>query len=52
MEAPMVSRPLAIAFAAGSIAAFAFAQVAAEAPKTRVSVETRGDILMARKMYR
>jgi tetratricopeptide (TPR) repeat protein len=48
----MVSRPLAIAFAAGSIAAFAFAQVAAEAPKTRVSVETRGDILMARKMYR
>jgi tetratricopeptide (TPR) repeat protein len=48
----MVSRPLAIALAAGLMSAFAFAQVAAEAPKTPLSVETRGDILMARKMYR
>ena len=48
----MVSRPLAIALAAGLSSAFAFAQVAAEAPKTPPSVETRGDILMARKMYR
>ena len=48
----MVSRPLAIALAALSFSALAFAQVAAEAPKTPLSVETRGDILMARKMYR
>ena len=48
----MVSRPLAIALAAGLSSAFAFAQVAAEAPKPPLSVETRGDILMARKMYR
>ena len=48
----MVSRPLAIALAAGCMSALAFAQVAAEAPKTPLSVETRGDILMARKMYR
>jgi tetratricopeptide (TPR) repeat protein len=48
----MVSRPLAIALAAGLSSAFAFAQVAAEAPKTPLSIETRGDILMARKMYR
>jgi tetratricopeptide (TPR) repeat protein len=48
----MVSRPLAIALAAGWMSAFAFAQVAAEAPKTPLSVETRGDIFMARKMYR
>ena len=48
----MVSRPLAIALAAGWMSALAFAQVAAEAPKTPLSVETRGDILMARKMYR
>jgi len=48
----MVSRPLAIAFAAGFSSALAFAQVAAEAPKTPLSVETRGDIFMARKMYR
>jgi tetratricopeptide (TPR) repeat protein len=31
---------------------FAFAQVAAEARKTPLSIETRGDIFMARKMYR
>ena len=48
----MVSRPLAIALAAGLSSAFAFAQVAAEAPKRPLSLETRGDILMARKMYR
>jgi tetratricopeptide (TPR) repeat protein len=48
----MVSRPLAIALAAGLSSALAFAQVAAEAPKTPLSVETRGDIFMARKMYR
>jgi tetratricopeptide (TPR) repeat protein len=34
------------------MSAGAFAQVVAEAPKTPPSVETRGDILMARKMYR
>src|ERR1035438_1542321 len=48
----MVSRPLAIALAAGFSSALAFAQVASEAPKPALSVETRGDILMARKMYR
>ena len=48
----MVSRPLAIALAAGLMPAVAFAQVAAQAPKTPLSVETRGDIFMARKMYR
>ena len=48
----MVSRPLAIALAAGLSSAFAFAQVAAQAPKPPLSVETRGDIFMARKMYR
>ena len=48
----MVSRPLAIAVAAGLMSALAFAQVAAQAPKTPLSVETRGDIFMARKMYR
>jgi tetratricopeptide (TPR) repeat protein len=48
----MVSRPLVIALAAGLMPAFAFAQVAAQAPKTPLSVETRGDIFMARKMYR
>ena len=48
----MVSRPLAIALAAGLSSVFAFAQVAAEAPKTPLSIETRGDIFMARKMYR
>ena len=48
----MVSRPLAIALAAGLSSEFAFAQVAAEAPKTPLSLETRGDIFMARKMYR
>jgi len=48
----MVSRPLAMALAAGLSSVFAFAQVAAEAPKTPLSVETRGDIFMARKMYR
>jgi tetratricopeptide (TPR) repeat protein len=48
----MVSRVLAIALAAGLSSEFAFAQVAAEAPKTPLSFETRGDIFMARKMYR
>jgi tetratricopeptide (TPR) repeat protein len=48
----MVSRPVAIALAAGWMSASAFAQVAAEAPKPALSVETRGDIFMARKMYR
>ena len=48
----MVFRPLALALAAGLSSALAFAQVAAEAPKTPLSVETRGDIFMARKMYR
>jgi tetratricopeptide (TPR) repeat protein len=48
----MVSRPLAMALAAGLSSVFAFAQVAAEAPKTPLSFETRGDIFMARKMYR
>jgi tetratricopeptide (TPR) repeat protein len=48
----MVSRPLAIALAAGLMSAWAFAQVAAEAPKPALSVENRGDIFMARKMYR
>jgi len=48
----MVSRPLAIAVAAGLMSALAFAPVAAQAPKTPLSVETRGDIFMARKMYR
>jgi tetratricopeptide (TPR) repeat protein len=47
----MVSRPLAIALAAGLMSAWAFAQVAAEAPKPALSVENRGDIFMARKMY-
>jgi tetratricopeptide (TPR) repeat protein len=46
----MVSRPLAIALAAGLSSVFAFAQVAA--PKPPLSLETRGDIFMARKMYR
>jgi tetratricopeptide (TPR) repeat protein len=48
----MVSRPLAIALAAGWMSAFAFAQVAPQAPNPPLSVETRGDIFMARKMYR
>jgi tetratricopeptide (TPR) repeat protein len=48
----MVSRPLAIALAAGWMSAFAFAQGAAQAPNPPLSVETRGDIFMARKMYR
>jgi tetratricopeptide (TPR) repeat protein len=48
----MVSRPLAIALAAGLMPALAFAQVAAQAPKAPLSVESRGDIFMARKMYR
>jgi tetratricopeptide (TPR) repeat protein len=48
----MVSRPLAIALAAGWMSAFAFAQVAAQAPNPPLSVESRGDIFMARKMYR
>jgi tetratricopeptide (TPR) repeat protein len=48
----MVSRPLAIALAGGLSSVFAFAQVAAEARKTPLSIETRGDIFMARKMYR
>ena len=48
----MVSRPLAIALAIGLSSAFAFAQAAAEAPKPALSVEARGDIFMARKMYR
>jgi tetratricopeptide (TPR) repeat protein len=48
----MVSRPLAIALAAGLSSVFAFAQVAAEARKTPLSIETRGDVFMARKMYR
>jgi tetratricopeptide (TPR) repeat protein len=48
----MVSRPLAIALAAGLMSASAFAQLAAQAPKTPLSTETRGDIFMARKMYR
>jgi tetratricopeptide (TPR) repeat protein len=48
----MVSRPVAMALAAGWMSALAFAQVAAEAPKAPLSVETRGDIFMARKMYR
>ena len=48
----MVCRPLALALAAGFSSALAFAQVTAEAPKPAVSVEIRGDILMARKMYR
>jgi len=48
----MVSRPLAIALAAGWMSACAFAQVAAHAPNPPLSVESRGDIFMARKMYR
>ena len=48
----MVSRPLAIALAAGWMSACAFAQVAAQAPNPPLSVESRGDIFMARKMYR
>src|SRR5208283_5136309 len=48
----MVSRPLAIALAAGLMSGSAFAQVSAAPPKAPLSVETRGDILMARKMYR
>jgi tetratricopeptide (TPR) repeat protein len=48
----MVSRPLAIALAAGLMSASAFAQAPAQAPNKAVSVETRGDIFMARKMYR
>jgi tetratricopeptide (TPR) repeat protein len=48
----MVSRPLAILLAAGWMSALAFAQVAAQAPNPPLSVETRGDIFMARKMYR
>ena len=47
----MVSRPVAMALAAGWMSALAFAQVAAEAPKP-LTAETRGDIFMARKMYR
>jgi tetratricopeptide (TPR) repeat protein len=62
----MVSRPLAIALAAGLSSAFVFAQtgnatlngtkapspVAAQAPNRPLSLENRGDIFMARKMYR
>ena len=48
----MVSRPLAIALAAGWMSACAFAQVAAQAPNLPISLESRGDIFMARKMYR
>ena len=48
----MVSRPVAMALAASWMSALAFAQVAAEAPKPVLSVENRGDIFMARKMYR
>ena len=48
----MVSPPLAIALAVVSFSAHGFAQVAAEAPTTPLSVEARGDIFMARKMYR
>jgi tetratricopeptide (TPR) repeat protein len=48
----MVSRPLAIALAAGWMSTLAFAQVAAQAPHPPLSVENRGDIFMARKMYR
>ena len=48
----MVTRPLAIALAAGWMSACAFAQVAAQAPNPPLSVEARGDIFMARKMYR
>ena len=48
----MVSRLVAMALAAGWISALAFAQAAAEAPKPALSVEARGDIFMARKMYR
>jgi tetratricopeptide (TPR) repeat protein len=48
----MVSRALAIAVAAGLSSAFAFAQAAAQTPKAPLSKETRGDIFMARKMYR
>ena len=48
----MVSRALAIVVAAGLSSAFAFAQVAAQTPKIPLSMETRGDIFMARKMYR
>jgi len=62
----MVSQPLAIALVVGLSSVFAFAQTgnavldgtkavsqaAAQAPKTPLSPETRGDIFMARKMYR
>ena len=48
----MVSRPLAIALAAGLSSVFALAQIPAQAPKPPLSFETRGDIFMARKMYR
>ena len=48
----MVSRPVAIALAAVFSSALAFAQVAAQTPKAPLSVESRGDIFMARKMYR
>ena len=48
----MVSRPLAIALAAGWMSALAFAQAAAQALHPPLSVENRGDIFMARKMYR
>jgi hypothetical protein len=41
-----------MALAASWMSALAFAQVAAEAPKPVLSVENRGDIFMARKMYR
>jgi tetratricopeptide (TPR) repeat protein len=41
-----------MALAASLSSALAFAQAPAQAPKTPLSVETRGDILMARKMYR
>ena len=48
----MVTRPLAIALAAGWMSALVFAQVAAQAPNPPLPLETRGDIFMARKMYR
>jgi tetratricopeptide (TPR) repeat protein len=41
-----------MAFAAGLSTAMAFAQAEAPAPKPPLSIESRGDILMVRKMYR
>src|SRR5215467_14428529 len=61
----MLRRPLAMALAASLGTAWALAQSnsivvpkqtalppSAQAPKPQISVEMRGDILMARKMYR